>query len=369
VERLSLVWKTIFPKQVRFHPNRFLKSTTKQTVTVEHNPDQIADSCETWLSRQAGPVIRQKDQNTTLLYAEKGRWTRLGVFVVHASVLLLLAGALVGAMFGFKASVRIEEGGQARQVFAAKTREPIPLEFIIKCNEFEVKFYDTGAPEEFRSNLTIIENGQESLTTDIRVNHPLRYKGINIFQSSYGTANPGAAVLAIMDNQTGEEITRSIQVGETITLPHEQGSFLLQGFLPHFDFRGHNLEETFFGKVNLAGEPEIQIGLPVKFPTFDKMRKGRFTFVIKDFEKRYYTGLQVTKDPGVWYVYAGFIMMILGCWITFFMSHQSYLVAVEPMAEGGTCIHLAGRTNRSSQEMKRKLARMKTHLENQLKKV
>ncbi len=369
VERLSLIWKTIFPKQVRFHPDRFLKSTTKQTVTVEHNPDQIADSCETWLSRQAGPVIRQKDQNTTLLYAEKGRWTRLGVFVVHASVLLLLAGALVGAMFGFKASVRIDEGGQIRQVFAAKTREPISLDFAIKCNEFEVKFYNTGAPEEFRSNLTIIENGQESLTTDIRVNHPLRYKGINIFQSSYGTATPDAAVLSIVDNQTGDEITRTLQVGETITLPDDQGSFLLQGFLPHFDFRGHNLEETFFGKVSLAGEPEIQIGLPVKFPTFDKMRKGRFTFVIKDFEKRYYTGLQVTKDPGVWYVYAGFIMMILGCWITFFMSHQSYLVALQPMDEGGTCIHLAGRTNRSSQDMKRRLARMKTHLENQLKKV
>ncbi|MFN2356426.1 MAG: cytochrome c biogenesis protein ResB [Desulfotignum sp.] len=369
VERLSLVWKTIFPKQVRFHPDRFLKSKTKQTITVEHHADRMADSCETWLSRQAGPVILQKDQNTTLLYAEKGRWTRIGVFVVHASVLLLLVGALVGSMFGFKASVRIDEGSQIRQVFAAKTREPIPLDFAITCNEFEVKFYDTGAPEEFRSNLTITENGQESITTDIRVNHPLRYKGINIFQSSYGTATPDAAVLAIVDNQTGDEISRTIQVGETIILPGDQGSFQLQGFLPHFDFRGQNLEETFFGKVSLTGEQAFQIGLPVKFPTFDKMRKGRFTFVVKDFEKRYYTGLQVTKDPGVWYVYAGFIMMILGCWITFFMSHQSYLVAVQPRDEGGAFIYLAGRTNRNTQDMKRRLARMKTHLENQLKKV
>ncbi|HAY40073.1 MAG TPA: cytochrome c biogenesis protein ResB, partial [Desulfobacteraceae bacterium] len=45
-------------------------------------------------------------------------------------------------------------------------------------------------------------------------------------------------------------------------------------------------------------------------------------FSIAGYNQRYYTGLQVTSDPGVWVVYAGFIMMIIGCFITFFMSHQ-----------------------------------------------
>ncbi len=50
---------------------------------------------------------------------------------------------------------------------------------------------------------------------------------------------------------------------------------------------------------------------------------------ILNFEQAYYTGLQVTKDPGVWYVYAGFILMILGCWVTFFMSHRSVCIGLE----------------------------------------
>jgi cytochrome c biogenesis protein len=368
VERLSLVWKTVFPKQTRFNADRFLRSRTNQTVAVGLPADKVVASCEDWLSRQAGPVIRQTDENTTLLYAEKGRWTRLGVFVVHASVLLLLAGALAGSVFGFKASVRIDEGGQTGRVFEAKTRNPIDLDFIIRCNEFEVKFYDTGAPEEFRSSLTIIENGQESFTTDIRVNHPLRYKGINIFQSSYGAATPAAAVMTIIDNRSGQETTRAVRIGETISLPDDQGTFLLQGFMPHFEFRGHNLGETFFGRVDLAEETGFQVGLPVKFPTFDKMRKGRFTFVVTDFERRYYTGLQVTKDPGVWYVYAGFVLMILGCWVTFFMAHHKLFLAVQPVGDGRTNIVLSGKTNRSARNMNQKLTILAARLENHLKK-
>lgn len=368
VERLSLLWKTIFPGQVRFNVNRFLKSKSSQTIETTSSPKHLLEPCERWLARQVGPVIRQTDGQTTYFYAEKGRWTRLGVFVVHASVLLLLAGALIGAVFGFKANVRIDEGTQTGRVFESKTREPVTLDFIIRCNEFEVSFYETGAPEEFRSNLTIIEDGQESLTTDIRVNHPLRYKGINIFQSSYGTAAPDTVKMQMVDNQSGAEIVRDIRIGETIDLPDGAGQFTLQGFLPHFEFRNHDLGETFFGLVTLTGETGFQIGMPMQFPTFDKMRKGRFTFVVTDFEKRYYTGLQVTKDPGVWYVYSGFILMILGCWVTFFMAHQSFLLTLAPKDDGQTRVVLSGKSNRNSRNMALKLKQMATRLENQLNK-
>ncbi len=368
IERLSLKWKTIFPDQVRFNVNRFLKSKSKQRLETAMPPQPLTEVCDRWLAKQVGPVIRQTENDTVYLYAENGRWTRLGVYVVHASVLLLLAGALIGAVFGFKASVRIDEGDQTGRVFESKTRAPIDLDFIIRCNEFEVSFYDSGAPEEFRSSLTIIEDGQESLTTDIRVNHPLRYKGINIFLSSYGTATPDQVGMRMVDNTTGSEVSREIRIGETVDLPDGAGQFTLQGFLPHFEFQGRDLGETFFGLVTLAGETGFQIGMPMRFPTFDKMRKGRFVFVAEDFEKRYYPGLQVTRDPGVWYVYAGFILMILGCWVTFFMSHQSVLLAVVPEDNGQTRLVLSGKTSRNPRSMTLKLKQMAAHLDNLINK-
>lgn len=352
VERLSITWKTIFPKQLTFSPNRYLKSRNRENFERKGPRDRQTEQLEALLARKVGKVLKKEDGDTLMLYAEKGRWTRIGVYVVHASVLLLLLGALIGAVFGFKANLRLDEGETADTVFTAKTRTPLKLPFEVRCNDFEVQFYDTGAPELFRSNLTVIEDGQERFTADITMNNPLRYRGINIFQSSYGTGTPDAALFSIVDNRTGGEISRTIKIGETIDLPDGKGTFLFQGFLPHFDFKGHNLGEAFFGMVTLAGEQGRQIGLPVKFPTFDKMRKGRFAFVVKDFEKRYYTGLQVTKDPGVWYVYTGFVLMILGCWVTFFMSHQAYFVAIRPGSAGASEIVVAGSTNRSRQSMK-----------------
>ncbi|MCK5348851.1 MAG: cytochrome c biogenesis protein ResB, partial [Desulfobacula sp.] len=329
IERLSITWKIIFPKQLKFNPERFRKLKNLETFTIDKTSESISKDYETFLSKTVGKVIKKQTESGMVMYAEKGRWTRIGVYVIHSSIILLIIGALIGGIFGFKASLQLDEGATSDVAFLFKKRTPVNMGFSIKCNEFDVKFYDTGAPEEFRSNLTIIENGKESFTKDIRVNHPLRYKGINIFQSSYGTARPDSVVLDIIMQPDKDVTTKTIKIGQEIQLSEDQGLFKLEGFLPHFDFRGNNLGEAFVGRITQKDGNSFQIALPTKFPTFDKMRKGIFAFVVKEFEQKYYTGLQVTKDPGVWYVYSGFILMIIGCWITFFMSHRSYFVEIK----------------------------------------
>ena len=41
-----------------------------------------------------------------------------------------------------------------------------------------------------------------------------------------------------------------------------------------------------------------------------------------------YTGLQVSKDPGVWVVWLGCLLMVVGIFIAFFMSHKRIWVIV-----------------------------------------
>ncbi len=362
IERLSITWKIIFPKQLKFNPERFRKLKNLETFTIDKTSESISKDYETFLSKTVGKVIKKQTESGMVMYAEKGRWTRIGVYVIHSSIILLIIGALIGGIFGFKASLQLDEGATSDVAFLFKKRTPVNMGFSIKCNEFDVKFYDTGAPEEFRSNLTIIENGKESFTKDIRVNHPLRYKGINIFQSSYGTARPDSVVLDIIMQPDKDVTTKTIKIGQEIQLPEDQGLFKLEGFLPHFDFRGNNLGEAFVGRITQKDGNSFQIALPVKFPTFDKMRKGIFAFVVKEFEQKYYTGLQVTKDPGIWYVYSGFILMIIGCWITFFMSHRSYFVEIKKNKTNNSEISISGTTNRNSQGMKLEIQKIVTKL-------
>ncbi len=358
IERLSATWKIIFPEKISFHPDRFRKLKNLETLIVQKQPLALVQEIETALARSVGPVIKETGDTGTLLYAEKGRWTRIGVYVVHASLLLLMIGALIGAVFGYRGSMNLNEGESSNKVRLMDRKTLVELDFDIQCNEFEVKFYDTGAPEEFRSNLTLLDKDRELLTADIRVNHPLRYKGINIFQSSYGAAPPDRVVLDILAVKDQASVTRSLRIGEEIRLSDETTVFKLEGFLPHFDFNGHELGQAFIGRITEKDGHSFQIGLPLRFPSFDKMRKGDYAFIIKDLDQKFYTGLHVTRDPGIWYVYSGFVLMIIGCWITFFMSHQSFFVEIQSAGKKGSQVHVSATANRGSQGIRLKIQKL-----------
>ena len=359
IERLSTTWKIIFPKKISFNKNRFRKLKNLASFSIDKDTGTLVKEYEATLSKTVGPVIKETADGALILYAERGRWTRSGIYVVHTSIILLLIGALIGSVFGFRATMNLEEGQTSGTVFNRKTGETIDIGFKVRCNDFSVSFYDTGAPQEFLSNLTIIENGTESFSQDLRVNHPLRYRGINIFQASYGNTSPESVVFDVIRSSDKERVmTQSLKIGEQFDLPDGFGQFLLEGFIPHFDFRGQNLGGAFVGRIIPADGEPFQIGLPLRFSQFDRMRKGEFSFVIKETVERYYTGLQVTKDPGVWYVYVGFILLIVGCWITFFMSHQSYMVEIQSSEDGESMVSVSGTSNRNAHGMKLKIKKL-----------
>ncbi|PIE62808.1 MAG: cytochrome C biogenesis protein ResB [Desulfobacter postgatei] len=349
IDRLSVTWKIIFPEKISIHPRRFENAKNWQQFECHLPMDHFARQAKPVLAGRAGKVIEKTGETGLILYAEKGRWSRLGVYVVHASVLMLLAGALIGSALGFKANLRLDEGQAADTVLDTYTRLPIKLPFTVRCNDFQVKFYNTGAPEEFKSSLTILENDQESFTEDILVNHPLRYMGINIFQASYGPTTPDEALFEITDSETGTVELHTVKNGDAVSLPAGAGKFIFEGFIPHYNFNDHDLGEAFIGRLDTTHGKNVQIVLPAKFPTFDKMRKGRFTVEVKSWDQAYYTGLQVTKDPGVPFVYTGFVFMIIGCWVTFFVSHQSVCMGLEQAGSGSTRVWVAGRANRNAQ--------------------
>jgi cytochrome c biogenesis protein len=76
------------------------------------------------------------------------------------------------------------------------------------------------------------------------------------------------------------------------------------------------------------------------------MRKGDWIISVEGYDNAYYTGLQVTRDPGVPLVYSGFLLLIIGCWVAFFMSHQKIVVTVQPSSNSSR-IRVFGSANRN----------------------
>ena len=352
LDRLPTVWKIVVKPPV-FKPSRFLTASCQRQVAAS-SPGQAQSLLEKALSRSIGSVRIEPVQHGYYLWSEKGRWTRLGVYVVHLSVVFLLAGGLIGSFWGFDGAVNIPEGETAKTIRLNNSGKSIPLDFEIRCDNFSVSFYDSGAPSEYRSTLTILEKGMPVLTRDIIVNDPLRYKGINLFQSSYGNLPSQNLVLSFTSRATGMEYKEKIAPGQTVTIPEGLGSFMITAFNRDHQFKGHAIGDAFVGMLTPPNGESVEVVIPVKFPTFDRMRKGEVVVAIAETETRFYTGLQVTSDPGVWVVYTGFLLMIAGCIITFFMSHQQ--ICIEAHIDGKTCsVMIRGIANKNKIGMQKKI--------------
>lgn len=335
IERLSSTWKIVFKKNISFNLDRFQNLTNREKISLDTSLSEksftdIKNSFQKYITKTVGrcEIVKINDGKVAL-FSETGRWSRLGVYGVHLSILLLLLGAMAGSFYGFEGYVQISEGEKTDIVSIRKSNEKIKLPFEIQCDKFHVSFYKTGAPEEYRSTLTLLRDGKTLEKKDIVVNDPMRFEGINIFQSSYGTATPKKIIVEIGTNDLSMLYDKELKMGETIALPGGMGQFKIKNFINNYNFRGHRLGETFIGEVIRTNGETFDILLPVKYANFDKMRKGKFFVSVKNFTSNYYTGLQVTNDPGVWIVYIGFIMMIIGCYIAFFISHRIYCVEIE----------------------------------------
>lgn len=418
IDKLNSTWKIIFPKKVTFNLDRFRRLKNRMVVSPSsktNDLDRLATASHALIGKLFGRVTMEKSDKGVVIFAERGRWTRIGVYVVHVSILFMLVGAVIGSVWGYKAFVAIPEGETIDTVTLRGSDKVVDLGFTLRCDRFDVSFYDTGQPKEFKSHV-VINDGEHEFGKEIIVNDPLRYKGLSFYQSSYGTDSAKNVIFKMTSRESGMVYSLPLTFGQSVDMPESGGTFTLNRFVRGYNFRGHNLGEGFVGTLTyldtidhgadaanksavstmpkamaammsssdanetgdaLKGEGDVsggdgvdgvephmhqvEIFVPVKFPTFDKMRGGRFVFEIEDYEKRYYTGLQVTKDPGVWYVYIGFLMMIAGCWITFFISHQQICVEIVSTDEDEgelPKLSVCGTANRNNQGMKLKVARL-----------
>ncbi len=362
IDRMKATWKIIFVKIPRFNVSRFRRLEDKKEFSDKRTPDELKQIYKPVLSRSYGYSRIEQTDSGFCLFAEKWRWTRLGVYIVHLSIILMLLGSLIGSIFGFEGFVNIPEGESAKKINLRNTTEMHLLDFEIKCEDFSLSFYDSGAPKEYRSSLVIIENGKPVLKKDIIVNDPLRYKGINIFQSSYGTLAPSEVTLSFTIRETGMEYKKKAVINKPVDMPEGLGTFLIKDYSSSAGFKGHNIGEAFMGILTKKTGNPVNIMLPLRFPSFDKMRKGDVIIAVASHNHRYYTGLQVTKDPGVWVVYSGFILMIIGCFVTFFMSHQR--LCIEVTGNGNhSMVMVAGTSNKNKIGMQRKIEILSEKLE------
>ncbi|WP_170161545.1 cytochrome c biogenesis protein ResB [Desulfosoma caldarium] len=324
-------------------PAKLTKYSLHRVLDVPADFTMVRHASETVLGSAFGRLQHlHAPADALALVAEKGRWSRYMVYVVHMSVLWIFFGALMGSLFGFKGIMNVAEGETTQEVFVPKQRAMITLPFALRCDDFDVSFYENGMPKEFRSDVTVLEGDTPVLNASVRVNDPITYRGITFYQASYGALLKRARV-AFTKADGGERFELDLPFGEAQPFGATDRTVQLVDFTDDFSGFGPALAIATW-KEN---EQPSGTWILMNHPDFHGNQLQGYRVTVLASERGYYTGLQVKRDPGVPVVLSGFVVLIVGLLSTFYVSHRKLYLWAQRNNPGTTLV-VAAWTNKKS---------------------
>jgi cytochrome c biogenesis protein len=307
-----------------------------QKFALSAEVDRSIAELEPILTQRRYRIFRQGDS----LYAHKGLMGRIGPIVVHASMLLILVGAIVGSMTGFFAQELVPSGEvfQVHNIFDAGpwAERQIPKDWGVRVNRFWIDYTPAGVIDQFYSDLSVLDrDGQEVKRKTIHVNEPMRYRGVTMYQADWGIAAirfhlNRSPVLQLPMQQLnvpggrlwGTWLPTKPDASEGVSVLAKD----LQGTLLIYDSTGRLISTVRQGMavevngVNLAIEEVVGS-----------------------------TGLQIKADPGIPLVYAGFGLLMLGVMMSYISHSQIWAL------QQGDRLYIGGRTNRAQVTFEREM--------------
>ena len=165
---------------------------------------------------------RDNSESGWMVAAKAGRVNKLGYIAAHSAIVLVCIGGLLdgdlivkaqmllngktaysgGGLISdvkpehrlspsnptFRANLLVAEGAQSSTAILNQGNGVLiqDLPFSIELKKFVVEHYSTGMPKLFASDIVIHDKETGAKTpARVEVNHPVNYKGIEIFQSSF----------------------------------------------------------------------------------------------------------------------------------------------------------------------------------------
>jgi cytochrome c biogenesis protein len=300
------------------------------------------------------PVVTATEDGVSHYFFEKGKYSRLAFFMTHLSILMVFLGAISGSFFGYKGYVNIFEGETISQL---ETRDGNiqKLDFQIKCNTFHAEFYPNGAPMDYRSDLSIFQNGKEVIRKTIRVNDPLTFEGVTFYQSSYGGL-PDQVAIDVVNRDGSLKGTMTTPLNQRVDIPGETDKVDVADYQEHFHLPDGVEGGRAIG-INIypaKGAP-VELWLLVDHPEYDRHRGGNYYLRVKDLKMKKYTGLQVNNDPGEILVWLGSMLLIAGIMIAFFLSHKKLWISLRTDKKGKSELKIGGTANKNRDAFAREM--------------
>nr|YP_010152810.1 cytochrome c biogenesis protein [Olisthodiscus luteus]QQW50471.1 cytochrome c biogenesis protein [Olisthodiscus luteus] len=269
------------------------------------------------------PILKKQNylvfQTHNSIYGHKGLTGRIAPIIVHISLILILFGSFYNSLAGFISQEIITRN---ETVHIQNTLSIGKMSFLPKVstrlNDFWIQYTKQGKIKQFYSDLSLVNNfGEENRQKTISVNKPLDFKGIVLYQTDWGISR----LRFILDNINIQVPLQNIQKKQWL------------GIL-------WNNNMKIFPVLITEGSGELKI-----YNQFEKklhlLELNSFVNNIYFFDIIFTTGLQIKVDPGVWYVYFGFFLLMVSGILSYLTFSQIWLL------NNGVYKFVGGKTNRA----------------------
>ncbi|MEW6680521.1 MAG: cytochrome c biogenesis protein ResB [bacterium] len=227
-----------------------------------------------------------------------GRKRHFTYWFCHLGIIIILLGGTLTHFFSFRENIEVNE----------KDVISIPkTNYSLKLSSFKITYYEDKSPKEFRSDIVLYEKEKRVANGKIFVNHPFSFKGYKFYQMDYGISSFDL-VIGFKENEfLVKNIGDEFRVGDM--------KIKVLDFLPDFviidgiaQSRSCNFNNPAI-KVEISKGNKKDVSWAFLNLEYHKDFPVKFKKIIP---KRYFSSIEIVKDPGAGIVFIGFFVLALG---------------------------------------------------------
>ncbi|MFZ0863541.1 MAG: cytochrome c biogenesis protein ResB [Candidatus Sulfotelmatobacter sp.] len=375
VQRFPNAWR-YFARPYKSPDESFRKVLPTQAQIPVADEEQGLSAAERALRHMGLKAERIVRTDSFSLFSERNRISEMGVYIVHASLLLIFLGFIVDSLYGWRGFLTLSPGTASNQI-EMKDGSLRTIPFSIRCDGTGEETYADGSPKRWWSKLAVVDAGREMSRKEIVVNDPLVYQGLRFYQASYGRTGKLDQLILNATPATGATRTPqeiSLTMNQTVALDADTSVQLVE-FIPDFVVQDGRVYARSKDVANPAvhmivtskkANTSVNVWLP-EIPGVDENASSPYIFDPKDLKTGLYTGLQVSHEPGQFAVWAGVVLMALGLTFVFYVVHMRFWVVPVVDARGRTALWVGGTANRNRDAFEHKFKKVVEEIQKQLK--
>ena len=316
---------TTIPRNESFYMSG---GTTAELPVSDLKTNRLADESRKILHTRGYRTRVEIGDENIYISADKNRYYRLGTFISHFSLILFVLAFITGNYFGFSDTSFTVSEGTGRDIGH-------DTGLILYLDSFTAEYYESGMPKNYSSDVILYEDGKIIEETQIRVNYPLVYKGVRIYQSYFGPA----VAIQVHDDSGNTIFDDNVALNSSFAVEgilYYEGYFYLPqtGYTVRLIVPAENNEISMIPMGQIAvdlragGEQVdlklVELGTPRMISGLDFTYNGNLE----------YSGFQIRRDPTNILIWISSILFILGICAVFYFPYRQAWILVKPEDAG-----------------------------------